>query len=103
MRHDLGEFPVHFFGSNDYLWTYQARVFPYMEADANGKEKMGKGVDSTYKKGTIKVLVKEFIQPIASCFSCMSKYLSIKLQTHRLKILPSIGSTNAVNIGGPTN
>ncbi|XP_041947876.1 histone-lysine N-methyltransferase, H3 lysine-36 specific isoform X2 [Alosa sapidissima] len=50
MRHDLGEFPVHFFGSNDYLWTYQARVFPYMEADANSKEKMGKGVDSTYKK-----------------------------------------------------
>ncbi|XP_031428465.1 histone-lysine N-methyltransferase, H3 lysine-36 specific isoform X3 [Clupea harengus] len=50
MRHDVGEFPVHFFGSNDYLWTYQARVFPYMEADATGKEKMGKGVDSTYKK-----------------------------------------------------
>ncbi|CAB1316487.1 unnamed protein product, partial [Coregonus sp. 'balchen'] len=30
MRHNVGEFPVHFFGSNDYLWTYQARVFPYM-------------------------------------------------------------------------
>lgn len=51
MRHDVGEFPVLFFGSNDYLWTYQARVFPYMEGDANSKEKMGKGVDSTYKKG----------------------------------------------------
>lgn len=51
MRHDVGEFPVLFFGSNDYLWTYQARVFPYMEGDANNKEKMGKGVDSTYKKG----------------------------------------------------
>ncbi|XDV39185.1 hypothetical protein PO909_008460 [Leuciscus waleckii] len=50
MRHDVGEFPVLFFGSNDYLWTYQARVFPYMEGDANSKEKMGKGVDSTYKK-----------------------------------------------------
>ncbi|XP_056587365.1 histone-lysine N-methyltransferase, H3 lysine-36 specific isoform X2 [Triplophysa dalaica] len=50
MRHDVGEFPVLFFGSNDYLWTYQARVFPYMEGDANNKEKMGKGVDSTYKK-----------------------------------------------------
>ncbi|XP_051537156.1 histone-lysine N-methyltransferase NSD2-like [Myxocyprinus asiaticus] len=50
IRHDIGEFPVLFFGSNDYLWTYQARVFPYMEGDANSKEKMGKGIDSTYKK-----------------------------------------------------
>ncbi|KAG9351954.1 hypothetical protein JZ751_023205 [Albula glossodonta] len=50
MKHEVGEFPVHFFGSNDYLWTYQARVFPYMEGDANSKDKMGKGVDPTYKK-----------------------------------------------------
>ncbi|XP_048853636.1 histone-lysine N-methyltransferase, H3 lysine-36 specific isoform X1 [Brienomyrus brachyistius] len=50
MKHDVGEFPVHFFGSNDYLWTYQARVFPYMEGDTNSKDKMGKGVDSIYKK-----------------------------------------------------
>lgn len=55
MRHDVGEFPVHFFGSNDYLWTYQARVFPYMDVDANSKEKMGKGVDATYKKGILSV------------------------------------------------
>lgn len=51
MRHDVGEFPVHFFGSKDYLWTYQARVFPYMEGDANNKEQMGKGADAVYKKG----------------------------------------------------
>ncbi|XP_061089973.1 histone-lysine N-methyltransferase NSD2 [Conger conger] len=50
MKHDVGEFPVHFFGSKDYLWTYQARVFPYMEGDANNKEKMGKGADAIYKK-----------------------------------------------------
>ncbi|XP_035264145.1 histone-lysine N-methyltransferase, H3 lysine-36 specific [Anguilla anguilla] len=50
MRHDVGEFPVHFFGSKDYLWTYQARVFPYMEGDANNKDKMGKGADAIYKK-----------------------------------------------------
>ncbi|KAK0138513.1 Histone-lysine N-methyltransferase, H3 lysine-36 and H4 lysine-20 specific [Merluccius polli] len=50
MKHDVGEFPVHFFGSNDYLWTYQARVFPYMDVDANSKERMGKGVDGVYKK-----------------------------------------------------
>uniref|UniRef100_A0A4W5NXJ8 Nuclear receptor binding SET domain protein 1b n=1 Tax=Hucho hucho TaxID=62062 RepID=A0A4W5NXJ8_9TELE len=45
MRHDVGEFPVHFFGSNDYLWTYQARVFPYMDVDTNNKEKMGKALE----------------------------------------------------------
>ena len=62
MRHDIGEFPVHFFGSNDYLWTYQARVFPYMDVDANSKEKMGKGVDATYKKGT---------QCVLCCWLCL--------------------------------
>nr|XP_055033870.1 histone-lysine N-methyltransferase, H3 lysine-36 specific [Misgurnus anguillicaudatus] len=49
MRHEVGEFPVHFFGSKDYVWTYQARCFPYMEGDANNTEKMGKGADATYK------------------------------------------------------
>uniref|UniRef100_A0A672SJG8 Histone-lysine N-methyltransferase, H3 lysine-36 specific n=1 Tax=Sinocyclocheilus grahami TaxID=75366 RepID=A0A672SJG8_SINGR len=49
MRHEVGEFPVHFFGSKDYVWTYQARCFPYMEGDANNKEKMGKGADAVYK------------------------------------------------------
>uniref|UniRef100_A0A671NQV1 Histone-lysine N-methyltransferase, H3 lysine-36 and H4 lysine-20 specific-like n=1 Tax=Sinocyclocheilus anshuiensis TaxID=1608454 RepID=A0A671NQV1_9TELE len=50
LRHEVGEFPVHFFGSKDYVWTYQARCFPYMEGDANNKEKMGKGADAVYKK-----------------------------------------------------
>uniref|UniRef100_A0A673IMD0 Histone-lysine N-methyltransferase, H3 lysine-36 specific n=1 Tax=Sinocyclocheilus rhinocerous TaxID=307959 RepID=A0A673IMD0_9TELE len=50
LRHEVGEFPVHFFGSKDYVWTYQARCFPYMEGDANNKEKMGKGADAIYKK-----------------------------------------------------
>ncbi|XP_060771322.1 histone-lysine N-methyltransferase, H3 lysine-36 specific isoform X2 [Neoarius graeffei] len=50
LRHEVGEFPVHFFGSKDYVWTYQARCFPYMEVDAHNKEKMGKGTDAIYKK-----------------------------------------------------
>ncbi|XP_068457235.1 uncharacterized protein nsd1b [Clinocottus analis] len=58
MKHDVGEFPVHFFGSNDYLWTYQARVFPYMDVDAISKEKMGKGVDATYKKALEEAAVR---------------------------------------------
>lgn len=51
MKHVIGEFPVLFFGSNDYLWTHQARVFPYMEGDVSSKDKMAKGVDGIYKKG----------------------------------------------------
>ncbi|AWP00048.1 nsd1a [Scophthalmus maximus] len=58
MKHDVGEFPVHFFGSNDYLWTYQARVFPYMDVDANSRDKMGKGVDATYKKALEEAAVR---------------------------------------------
>lgn len=51
MKHEVGEFPVQFFGSKDFVWTYQARVFPYMEGDTNNIEKMGKGADAVYKKG----------------------------------------------------
>lgn len=51
MKHDVGEFPVHFFGSKDFVWTYQARVFSYMEGDTHNIEKMGKGADTVYKKG----------------------------------------------------
>ncbi|CAF99053.1 unnamed protein product, partial [Tetraodon nigroviridis] len=50
MKHDVGEFPVQFFGSRDFVWTYQARVFPYMEGDTHNIETMGKGADAVYKK-----------------------------------------------------
>ncbi|XP_034037134.1 histone-lysine N-methyltransferase, H3 lysine-36 and H4 lysine-20 specific isoform X2 [Thalassophryne amazonica] len=50
MKHEVGEFPVQFFGSKDFVWTYQARVFPYMEGDMHNIEKMGKGTDAVYKK-----------------------------------------------------
>ncbi|KAM3612230.1 uncharacterized protein V6R79_004996 [Siganus canaliculatus] len=50
LKHEVGEFPVQFFGSRDFVWTYQARVFPYMEGDTQNIEKMGKGADAVYKK-----------------------------------------------------
>ncbi|XP_061581099.1 histone-lysine N-methyltransferase, H3 lysine-36 specific isoform X2 [Cololabis saira] len=50
MKHEVGEFPVQFFGSKDFVWTYQARVFTYMEGDTHNIEKMGKGADAVYKK-----------------------------------------------------
>lgn len=83
MRHDVGEFPVLFFGSNDYLWTHQARVFPYMEGDVSSKDKMGKGVDGTYKKGN-------FIYPF--CFSGQHRpllptyLLSVRIVCFRIHI-----------------
>nr|XP_021144619.1 histone-lysine N-methyltransferase, H3 lysine-36 and H4 lysine-20 specific isoform X1 [Columba livia] len=58
MKHDIGEFPVLFFGSKDYLWTHQARVFPYMEGDVSSKDKMGKGVDGIYKKALQEAAVR---------------------------------------------
>uniref|UniRef100_A0A4W3HQ31 Histone-lysine N-methyltransferase, H3 lysine-36 specific n=1 Tax=Callorhinchus milii TaxID=7868 RepID=A0A4W3HQ31_CALMI len=50
MKHEIGEFPVRFFGSNDYFWTYQARVFSYMEGDKGSKDKTCKGLNSIFKK-----------------------------------------------------
>ncbi|KAJ3613756.1 hypothetical protein NHX12_020002 [Muraenolepis orangiensis] len=37
LRHQIGEFPVFFFGSKDFFWTHQGRVFPYMEGDRGNK------------------------------------------------------------------
>nr|XP_061798762.1 histone-lysine N-methyltransferase NSD2-like [Nerophis lumbriciformis] len=37
LRHEIGEFPVFFFGSKDYFWTHQGRVFPYVEGDRGSK------------------------------------------------------------------
>ncbi|XP_077182366.1 histone-lysine N-methyltransferase, H3 lysine-36 specific isoform X6 [Paroedura picta] len=58
MKHVIGEFPVLFFGSKDYLWTHQARVFPYMEGDVSSKDKMAKGVDGIYKKALQEAAVR---------------------------------------------
>uniref|UniRef100_A0A3B3ZHF7 Histone-lysine N-methyltransferase NSD3 n=1 Tax=Periophthalmus magnuspinnatus TaxID=409849 RepID=A0A3B3ZHF7_9GOBI len=35
LRHDIGDFPVFFFGSHDYYWINQGRVFPYVDNDKN--------------------------------------------------------------------
>ncbi|CAB1330405.1 unnamed protein product [Coregonus sp. 'balchen'] len=44
LRHEIGEFPVFFFGSKDYFWTHQGRVFPYMEGDRGSRfQKTGIG------------------------------------------------------------
>lgn len=52
MKHEIGEFPVFFFGSKDYYWTHQARVFPYMEGDRGSRYQGIKGIGKVFKNGT---------------------------------------------------
>uniref|UniRef100_A0A8C2SPZ1 Nuclear receptor binding SET domain protein 2 n=1 Tax=Coturnix japonica TaxID=93934 RepID=A0A8C2SPZ1_COTJA len=49
MKHEIGEFPVFFFGSKDYFWTHQARVFPYMEGDRGSRYRGIKGIGKVFK------------------------------------------------------
>ncbi|XP_027671271.1 histone-lysine N-methyltransferase NSD2 isoform X1 [Falco biarmicus] len=49
MKHEIGEFPVFFFGSKDYYWTHQARVFPYMEGDRGSRYHGIKGIGKVFK------------------------------------------------------
>lgn len=51
LRHEIGEFPVFFFGSKDYFWTHQGRVFPYMEGD-RGSKYQRTGIGKVFKNGT---------------------------------------------------
>ncbi|TMS21206.1 Histone-lysine N-methyltransferase NSD2 [Larimichthys crocea] len=48
LRHEIGEFPVFFFGSKDYFWTHQGRVFPYMEGDRGSKHQRT-GIGKVFK------------------------------------------------------
>lgn len=50
LRHEIGEFPVFFFGSRDYFWTHQGRVFPYMEGDRGSKHQRT-GIGKVFKNG----------------------------------------------------
>lgn len=52
LKHDIGDFPVFFFGSHDYYWINQGRVFPYVESDRNFAEGQV-GINKTFKKGKI--------------------------------------------------
>ncbi|KAG7459038.1 hypothetical protein MATL_G00226990 [Megalops atlanticus] len=52
LRHEIGEFPVFFFGSRDYFWTHQARVFPYMEGDRGSKYQKN-GIGKVFKNALL--------------------------------------------------
>ncbi|XP_051504392.1 histone-lysine N-methyltransferase NSD2-like isoform X1 [Myxocyprinus asiaticus] len=52
LRHEIGEFPVFFFGSKDYFWTHQGRVFPYMEGDRGSKHQQT-GIGKVFKNALL--------------------------------------------------
>ncbi|XP_006253373.1 histone-lysine N-methyltransferase NSD3 isoform X6 [Rattus norvegicus] len=49
LKHGVGDFPVLFFGSHDYYWVHQGRVFPYVEGDTNFAEGQT-SINKTFKK-----------------------------------------------------
>uniref|UniRef100_A0A6I8NFM8 Nuclear receptor binding SET domain protein 3 n=1 Tax=Ornithorhynchus anatinus TaxID=9258 RepID=A0A6I8NFM8_ORNAN len=49
LKHDFGDFPVFFFGSHDYYWVHQGRVFPYVEGDKSFAEGQT-SINKTFKK-----------------------------------------------------
>lgn len=53
LKHDIGDFPVFFFGSHDYYWVHQGRVFPYVEGDKSFAEGQT-SINKTFKKGKTK-------------------------------------------------
>jgi len=51
-KHQVGEFPCRFFGSHDYYWLHQGRVFLFQEGDKASKESAAsKGLFKVYSKG----------------------------------------------------
>uniref|UniRef100_A0A3P8S1T9 Nuclear receptor binding SET domain protein 2 n=1 Tax=Amphiprion percula TaxID=161767 RepID=A0A3P8S1T9_AMPPE len=52
LKHEIGEFPVFFFGSKDYFWTHQGRVFPYMEGDRGSKHQRT-GIGKVFKNALL--------------------------------------------------
>ncbi|KAJ8261093.1 hypothetical protein COCON_G00168160 [Conger conger] len=60
LKHDIGDFPVFFFGSHDYFWISGGRVFPYIENDrhiANGQI----GINKTFRKA-LEEAAKRFLE-----------------------------------------
>ncbi|XP_069801195.1 histone-lysine N-methyltransferase NSD3 isoform X2 [Dendropsophus ebraccatus] len=49
LKHVIGDFPVFFFGSHDYYWVHQGRVFPYVEGDKSFAEGQT-SINKTFKK-----------------------------------------------------
>ena len=61
-----GEFPVKFFGTNDYYWVTIGRTFAFAEGDEVGKRSGGsKALQNAYAKGV------EAAITVANFFACL--------------------------------
>ncbi|XP_033756392.1 histone-lysine N-methyltransferase NSD2-like [Pecten maximus] len=50
--HQVGEFPVRFFGSHDFFWIHMGRVFSFQEGDKGSKESsLGKHLAKVFSNG----------------------------------------------------
>uniref|UniRef100_T1J8Q7 Histone-lysine N-methyltransferase n=1 Tax=Strigamia maritima TaxID=126957 RepID=T1J8Q7_STRMM len=61
LKHQVGEFPVEFFGSHDYYWTNRSRVFLYQEGDKGNENATGRALAKTYDKALHEAM-EAFIQ-----------------------------------------
>ncbi|XP_055956003.1 histone-lysine N-methyltransferase NSD2 isoform X2 [Patella vulgata] len=52
--HQVGEFPVRFFGSHDFYWTHQGRVFLFQEGDKGSHDGgAAKGLTKIFQRGVV--------------------------------------------------
>ena len=52
--HQVGEFPVRFFGTNDYFWVTRRRCFSFAEGDECSKNRGNqKGLDLSFERGVL--------------------------------------------------
>ncbi|XP_041368647.1 histone-lysine N-methyltransferase NSD2-like isoform X2 [Gigantopelta aegis] len=49
--HQVGEFPVRFYGSHDFFWIYQGRVFLFQDGDKGSKDSAAKGLAKIFSRG----------------------------------------------------
>ncbi|XP_064604086.1 histone-lysine N-methyltransferase NSD2-like isoform X2 [Liolophura sinensis] len=54
LKHQVGQFPVRFFGSDEYYWIHQGRVFLFQEGDKSSKESSGnKNLAVVFRKAIV--------------------------------------------------
>uniref|UniRef100_UPI00358F2462 histone-lysine N-methyltransferase NSD3-like isoform X1 n=1 Tax=Myxine glutinosa TaxID=7769 RepID=UPI00358F2462 len=58
LQHGIGEFPVRFFGSHDYQYMHQGRVFPYVEGDKGNSNGGTLGLNSSFQKALQEAVVR---------------------------------------------
>ncbi|XP_064631567.1 histone-lysine N-methyltransferase NSD2-like [Lineus longissimus] len=77
-KHQVGEFPVHFFGSKDYFWTHQARVFLFQDGDKGSRE--------TANTKRLEEVFKNAVLEASEAFQNWKKIKEAKKQQDTLRI-----------------